>query len=97
VLSTAVSLQYVVKKPPQGYSNARLKEIYNRLEESIYAEAGNGQAYPVKSQAYPESPENPENRKKQSRPVQTGQPCAEPHTTQSWSTSIFMRYTAWQR
>ena len=61
VLSTAVSLQYVVKKPPQGYSNARLKEIYNRLEESIYAEAGNGQAYPVKSQAYPESPENPEN------------------------------------
>lgn len=36
-------------------------------------------------------------QKKQSRPVQTGQPCAEPHTTQSWSTSIFMRYTAWQR
>ena len=33
VLSTAVSLQYVVKKPPQGYSNARLKEIYSRLEE----------------------------------------------------------------
>ena len=25
VLSTAVSLQYVVKKPPQGYSNARAK------------------------------------------------------------------------
>ena len=59
VLSTAVSLQYVVKKPPQGYSNARLKEIYNRLEESIYAEAGNGQAYPEKSRAYPENPENP--------------------------------------
>lgn len=39
VLSTAVSLQYVVKKPPQGYSSARLKEIYSRLEESIYAEA----------------------------------------------------------
>ena len=71
VLSTAVSLQYVVKKPPQGYSNARLKEIYNRLEESIYAEAGNGQAYPVKSQAYPESPENPENPEK--RPEE-GQP-----------------------
>ena len=34
VLSTAVSLQYVVKKPPQGYSNARLKEIYSRLEEN---------------------------------------------------------------
>ncbi len=66
VLSTAVSLQYVVKKPPQGYSNARLKEIYNRLEESIYAEAGNGQAYPVKSQAYPESPEN---RPEEGQPV----------------------------
>lgn len=66
VLSTAVSLQYVVKKPPQGYSNARLKEIYNRLEESIYAEAGNGQAYPVKSQAYPE---NPENRPEEGQPV----------------------------
>lgn len=71
VLSTTVSLQYVVKKPPQGYSNARLKEIYNRLEESIYAEAGNGQAYPVKSQAYPESPENPENP--ENRPEE-GQP-----------------------
>lgn len=71
VLSTAVSLQYVVNKPPQGYSNARLKEIYNRLEESIYAEAGNGQAYPVKSQAYPESPENPENP--ENRPEE-GQP-----------------------
>lgn len=71
VLSTAVSLQYVVKKPPQGYSNTRLKEIYNRLEESIYAEAGNGQAYPVKSQAYPESPENPENP--ENRPEE-GQP-----------------------
>ena len=59
VLSTAVSLQYVVKKPPQGYSNARLKEIYSRLEENIYAEAGNGQAYPEKSRAYPENPENP--------------------------------------
>lgn len=72
VLSTAVSLQYVVKKPPQGYSNARLKEIYNRLEESIYAEAGNGQAYPVKSQAYPDSPENPEhpeNRPEEGQPV----------------------------
>lgn len=72
VLSTAVSLQYVVKKPPQGYSNARLKEIYNRLEESIYAEAGNGQVYPVKSQAYPESPEspeNPENRPEEGQPV----------------------------
>lgn len=69
VLSTAVSLQYVVKKPPQGYSNARLKEIYNRLEESIYAEAGNGQAYPVKSQAYSESPENPENRPEEGQPV----------------------------
>ncbi|XBX09798.1 sulfatase-like hydrolase/transferase [Enterocloster clostridioformis] len=72
VLSTSVSLQYVVKKPPQGYSNARLKEIYNRLEESIYAEAGNGQAYPVKSQAYPESPEspeNPENRPEEGQPV----------------------------
>ena len=34
VLSTAVSLRYVVKKPPQGYSNARLKEIYRRLEEN---------------------------------------------------------------
>lgn len=44
VLSTAVSLQYVVKKPPQGYGSARLKEIYNRLEESMYAEeAGSGQ------------------------------------------------------
>ena len=59
VLSTAVSLQYVVKKPPQGYSNARLKEIYSRLEENIYAEAGTGQAYPEKSRAYPENPENP--------------------------------------
>ena len=50
----------VVKKPPQGYSNARLKEIYSRLEENIYAEAGNGQAYPEKSRAYPENPENPD-------------------------------------
>ena len=62
VLSTAVSLQYVVKKPPQGYSNARLKEIYSRLEENIYAEAGNGQAYPEKSRAYPENPETRRTR-----------------------------------
>ena len=48
VLSTAVSLQYVVKKPPQGYSNARLKEIYSRLEENIYAEAEMVRAYPGK-------------------------------------------------
>ena len=33
VLSTAVSLQYMVKKPPQGYSTAKLKEIHDRLEE----------------------------------------------------------------
>lgn len=33
VLSTAVSLQYVVRKPPQGYSAARLKEIYNQIAE----------------------------------------------------------------
>lgn len=33
VLSTAVSLQYVVKKPPHGYSTARIKEIYSRMEE----------------------------------------------------------------
>lgn len=37
VLSTAVSLQYVVKKPPSGYSTARLKEIYNRMEEEEQA------------------------------------------------------------
>ena len=33
VLSTAVSMQYVVKKPPHGYGTGRLKEIYGRLEE----------------------------------------------------------------
>ena len=33
ILSTAVSLQYVVKKPPQGYGAAKLKEIYSRMEE----------------------------------------------------------------
>lgn len=37
VLSTAVSLQYVVKKPPSGYSTARLKDIYNRMEEEEQA------------------------------------------------------------
>ena len=38
ILSTAVSLQYVMKKPPQGYGNARLKEIYSR--ETAETEAG---------------------------------------------------------
>lgn len=33
VLSTAVSLQYVVKKPPHGYSTAKIKEIHSRMEE----------------------------------------------------------------
>ena len=55
VLSTAVSFQYVVKKPPQGYSSARLKEIYNRLEEeSISTEPGNGQSYPGSPEKRPE-------------------------------------------
>lgn len=31
ILSTAVSLKYIVKKPPQGYSLARLDEIYERV------------------------------------------------------------------
>ncbi len=33
VLSTAVSLKYVVKKPPHGYSHAKLEEIYTRFGE----------------------------------------------------------------
>lgn len=32
VLSTAVSMQYVVRKPPHGYSMGRLEEIYAQLE-----------------------------------------------------------------
>ena len=59
VLSTAVSLRYVVKKRLRGYSNARLKEIYSRLEENIYAEAGNGQAYPEKRGPKPGEPGEP--------------------------------------
>lgn len=31
ILSTAVSLKYIVKKPPQGYTLARLDEIYERV------------------------------------------------------------------
>lgn len=30
ILSTAISMKYVVKKPPQGYSGAKLLEIYER-------------------------------------------------------------------
>lgn len=66
VLSTAVSLQYVVKKPPQGYSSARLKEIYHRLEEDHrYTEPVNGWAYPESL----DNPESPESRSRVGQPV----------------------------
>ena len=38
MLSTAVSLKYVVKKPPQGYSQAKIKEICRQIEEERPAE-----------------------------------------------------------
>ena len=45
VLSTAVSVQYVVKKPPQGYSDDKIKEIYERLaQENGGQEAGTQEA-----------------------------------------------------
>lgn len=42
LLSTAVSLKYVVKTPPHGYSLARLEEIYREIEEDM-AEEGAGE------------------------------------------------------
>ena len=42
LLSTAVSLKYVVKTPPHGYSLARLEEIYQEIEEAM-AEEGAGE------------------------------------------------------
>ena len=61
VLSTAVSLQYVVKKPPQGYSSARLKEIYSRLEEeTAYAGRRNARTY-TENQPEDEQPVTPVN------------------------------------
>lgn len=42
LLSTAVSLKYVVKTPPHGYSLARLEEIYREIEEAM-AEEGAGE------------------------------------------------------
>ncbi len=38
LLSTAVSLKYVVKTPPHGYSLARLEEIYLEIEEDLAEE-----------------------------------------------------------
>lgn len=41
LLSTAVSLKYIVKKPPHGYSQAKLNEIYNRYaQELVPGESG---------------------------------------------------------
>lgn len=45
ILSTAVSVQYVMKKPPEGYSQTRVKEIYQKVgageqEELQLASAG---------------------------------------------------------
>lgn len=34
ILSTAVSVQYVTKKAPRGYSTSRLREIYSRVAET---------------------------------------------------------------
>lgn len=42
VLSTAVSAQYIVKKPPTGYSRQRLEKIYNRMQETEDEEASSG-------------------------------------------------------
>lgn len=44
ILSTAISMKYIVKKPPQGYSKARLLEIYEKTayggkEETEVSEA----------------------------------------------------------
>lgn len=38
VLVTAISLKYIVKQPPQGYSMARLEAIYDRVEGNAQAE-----------------------------------------------------------
>ena len=47
ILSTAISLKYMVKRPPQGYSLARLDEIYERV-------MGEGTEGVGKSQKQPE-------------------------------------------
>lgn len=39
VLSTAISLKYIIKKPPQGYGPARLNEIYERVTGEEAGEA----------------------------------------------------------
>lgn len=44
VLSTAVSLQYVVKKPPTGYSQAKVRSIYDAVAEKEEGEAVSGDA-----------------------------------------------------
>lgn len=54
ILSTAVSMQYVVKTPPHGYSAERLREIYAWLEEdrqTARADVENGQTGPEAARA----------------------------------------------
>lgn len=36
ILATAVSLQYTVKRPPQGYSHARLQSLVEEIESGSY-------------------------------------------------------------
>ena len=43
ILSTAVSLKYMVVKPPYGYSTTRLDEIYNQIQDADGSEEGDAQ------------------------------------------------------
>ena len=52
ILSTAISLKYMVKRPPQGYSLARLDEIYERVMGE--GTEGVGKTEEVRSQKQPE-------------------------------------------
>lgn len=44
ILSTAVSLKYVVKRPPQDYSTAKLNDIYSRMKEGKEEKEGEEEA-----------------------------------------------------
>ena len=43
LLSTALSLKYIVKKPPRGYSQAELERLYERLAAEEVLPSGEGQ------------------------------------------------------
>lgn len=40
ILATAVSMQYLVKKPPRGYSHAHLQELAEEIESGAYFAGG---------------------------------------------------------